>query len=42
MLMERGRDRDDVNGEREGQRMLMERGRDREDVDGEREEQRGC
>ena len=29
MLMERGRDRDDVNGEREGQRMLMERVRDR-------------
>ena len=29
MLMERGRDRDDVDGESEGQRMLMERGRDR-------------
>ena len=38
--MERVRDRDDVDGEREGQRMLMERKRDRDDVDGEREGQR--
>ena len=29
MLMERGRDREDVDGESERQRMLMERGRDR-------------
>ena len=40
--MERVRDRDDVDGEREGQTMLMERVRDRDDVDGEREGQREC